>query len=124
MRRSMLIFLASPFFGFFGSMNAGEGRLLRQPTVGANSIAFVHAGEIWTVERTGWIARRLTSGEGRKALPRFSPDGKWIAYSEQISGNTDVFLIPAAGGVPHRLTYHPDADIVRGWTPDGKSILI
>ena len=53
----------------------------------------------------------------------FSPDGNTIAFSGEYDGNVDVFTMPASGGVPKRITYHPDADRVVGWTPDGKHIL-
>ncbi len=105
------------------SVRSEESRLLRQPTVSATHIAFVYANDIWIAERSGGVARRLTTSEGAETEPRFSPDGKWIAFTGQYDGNTDVFVVSSAGGDPKRLTYHPGADIVRGWTPDGKAIL-
>ncbi len=103
---------------------AGAGaqgaRFLRQPSVGPQSIAFVHASDIWVVGRQGGEARRLTSHEGAETNPAFSPDGRWIAFTGSYGGNQDVYVIPAAGGQPERLTWHPSADIVMGWTPDGK----
>ncbi len=104
-------------------VHAQESRLLRQPTVSATQIAFVYASDLWVVERTGGAARRLTTAEGAETEPRFSPDGKWIAFTGQYDGNTDVFIVPSSGGEPKRLTYHPGADIVRGWTLDGKSVV-
>src|SRR5580692_13034799 len=98
-------------------------RLLRSPTVSATQIAFIYANNIWTVERAGGTARRLTSFQGQTSNPHFSPDGKWIAFSAEYAGNTDVYVIPSEGGEPKRLTWHPGADSVEGWTPDGKSIL-
>ncbi len=97
--------------------------LLQNPTLSQDQIAFTYAGDLWTVARTGGDAKRLTTGVGLEFHPSFSPDGKWIAFSGQYDGNTDVYLIPAAGGVPRRLTYHPDDDEVVGWTPDGKRII-
>ena len=55
-------------------------------------------------------------------MPHFSPDEKWIAFSAQYDGNTDVYVIPSEGGSPKRLSFHPSADIVQGWTPDGEVI--
>src|SRR5512144_641008 len=101
----------------------GPTRLLRMPTVSATQIAFAYANNIWLVERSGGIARRLTSFQGLTTNPRFSPDGKWIAFSGQYAGNTDVYVIPAAGGEPKRLTWHPGGDEAQGWTADGKSIV-
>jgi tricorn protease len=98
-------------------------RLLRSPTVSATQIAFVYANNIWVVERAGGRARRLTSFQGQTTNPHFSPDGKWIAFSADYAGNTDVYVVPADGGEPKRLTWHPGADTVQGWTPDGKAIV-
>ena len=101
----------------------GSTRMLRMPTVSATHIAFAYANNIWTVERAGGMARRLTSFQGQTTNPHFSPDGKWIAFSAEYAGNTDVYVVPSEGGEPKRLTWHPGADTVEGWTPDGKSIL-
>ena len=73
--------------------------------------------------RAGGDAIRLTTGPGIEARPVFSPDGTKVAFSGEYDGNVDIFVIPAGGGVPQRLTWHPAGDIVLGWTPDGKSIL-
>lgn len=100
-----------------------ECRLLRQPDIQGDRIAFVYAGDLWTVARAGGLAQRLTSHEGVELLPKFSPDGKTIAFTGQYDGNTDVFTIPAEGGEPTRLTWHPGADQVAEWYPDGNSIL-
>ena len=98
----------------------GQGtRFLRQPDVSASRIVFLHANDLWTVGRDGGNAIRLTSSEGAETDPAFSPDGQWIAFSGQYEGNVDVYLMPAAGGQPERLTWHPAADVVQGWTPDG-----
>ena len=76
---------------------AGPTRLLRMPAVSATQIAFVYANNIWVVERAGGLARRLTSFQGQTSNPHFSPDGKWIAFSGDYAGNTDVYVVPAAG---------------------------
>ena len=98
-------------------------RLLRQPTVSANQIAFAYANNIWIVPRAGGMARRVTSFQGTTVNPKFSPDGASIAFSAEYGGNLDVYVVRAEGGEPRRLTWHPGADTVQGWTPDGKSIL-
>jgi tricorn protease len=103
--------------------NTPATRLLRTPTVSATQIAFAYANNIWVVERSGGIARRLTSFQGQTGNPHFSPDGKTIAFSAEYGGNTDVYTVPAEGGEPKRLTWHPGADSAQGWTPDGKSVL-
>jgi tricorn protease len=103
--------------------NGGPTKLLRMPTVSATQIGFAYANNIWTVERAGGMARRLTSFQGQTTNPHFSPDGKWIAFSGEYAGNVDVYVVPAEGGEPKRLTWHPGADSVQGWTPDGASIV-
>jgi tricorn protease len=100
-----------------------ECRLLRQPDIQGDKIVFVYAGDLWTVSRAGGVAQRLTSHEGVELLPKFSPDGKAIAFTGQYDGNTDVFTIPTEGGEPARLTWHPGPDQVAEWYPDGRSIL-
>jgi tricorn protease len=96
--------------------------LLRDPSVSKTQIAFSYAGNIWIASRDGNNVRRLTSG-GHEGKPLFSPDGSQIAFSGDYDGTHSVYVVPAAGGVPHRLTYHPADYEVVGWTPDGKRIL-
>ena len=103
--------------------DAQGSRFLRQPTVSADLIAFVHANDIWTVGREGGNATRLTSDDGAETHPHFSPDGRWIAFSGQFEGNTDVYVMPATGGQPTRLTWHPGADLAMGWAPAGDILL-
>jgi tricorn protease len=110
----------------FASRPAANGsptKLLRMPTVSSTQIAFTYANNVWTVDRAGGAARRLTSFQGQTTNPHFSPDGKWIAFSGEYAGNVDVYVMPAEGGEPKRLTWHPGADSVQGWTPDGKAIV-
>ncbi|MDE3067439.1 MAG: PD40 domain-containing protein [Verrucomicrobiota bacterium] len=116
----LLLAVASPFFSFAKSY---EPLLLRSPTLSRTQIAFAYGGEIWIVSRDGGNARRLVTGSDRLTGPVFSPDGKVVAYTGDYHGNDDVYVAPAAGGEPRRLTYHPGADIAIGWTPDGKNVL-
>jgi tricorn protease len=97
--------------------------LLLHPSLSKDQIAFRHADDIWVVARTGGEAVRLTSTASVVGGPFFSPDGQTIAWSARIHGNVDVYTIPANGGVPHRLTWHPGDDTVVGWSPDGKDVL-
>ncbi|MBI1739978.1 MAG: PD40 domain-containing protein [Candidatus Koribacter versatilis] len=97
--------------------------LLRQPTVSKSEIVFTYAGDLWSVARDGGEAHRLTSALGTNMDAKFSPDGSMIAFTGRYAGNRDVYVMPAGGGQPRRLTYHPAADEVMGWTPDGKSVL-
>jgi tricorn protease len=106
------------------SAGAAGTRLLRQPTVSATQIAFTYAGDVWVVGRAGGDARRLTSFPGVETAPRFSPDGRQVAFTGEYAGNQDVYVVPVEGGEPTRLTWHPGADLVRGWTPDGKHVVL
>ena len=84
---------------------AKEARLLRFPAIHEGQIVFTYAGDLYTVPDKGGVARKLTSDVGYEMFARFSPDGKWIAFTGQYDGNTEVYLMPAEGGVPRRLTY-------------------
>ncbi|MEO1261436.1 MAG: PDZ domain-containing protein [Bacteroidota bacterium] len=109
-------FFLTVYFPLFGQGT----QLLRQPTISSDHIVFVYANDLWKVGINGGDAIRLTSGEGYESLPHFSPDEKWIAFTAEYGGNTDVYVVPAEGGTPKRLTWHPSGDFVQGWTPDGQ----
>ena len=100
-----------------------DARMLRFPDISADRIVFVYAGDLWTVPKEGGLARKLSSPKGQELFPKFSPDGRTIAFSGNYDGNTDVYVMPVDGGTPKRLTHHPDADLVVEWYPDGKHIL-
>lgn len=82
-----------------------EARLLRFPAIHGDQIVFTYAGDLFTVNETGGVARRLTNHDGFNMFPRFSPDGNYIAFTGQYDGNTEVYLMPSQGGVPERLTH-------------------
>jgi tricorn protease len=96
--------------------------LVQSPTLSRTQVVFVYGGYLWSVPREGGEARQLTTG-GHEALPVFSPDGNWIAFTGQYDGNIDAYVMPAEGGEPRRLTWHPDLDVAVGWTPDSKRVL-
>ena len=98
-------------------------KMLTDPALSADRIAFVYGNDIWTCRLDGTGVQRITSGPGVKVRPAFSPDGSLLAFSAELDGNLDVYVVPAAGGVPKRLTWHPGRDVVQGFTPDGKSVL-
>jgi tricorn protease len=100
-----------------------DTRLLSDPAVSSEQVAFSYANDLWVANLDGSGVRRLTSHPGIEANPRFSPDGRWIAFSGEYDGNTDVFIVSSAGGVPRRLTWHPGEDIPLGFTPDGTAVL-
>ncbi|PYU68448.1 MAG: hypothetical protein DMG49_15975, partial [Acidobacteria bacterium] len=101
----------------------GPTKLLRFADISKDKVVFAYAGDLWISSRDGGAARRLTSHVGDELYPKFSPDGKWIAFTGEYDGNPDIYVISAEGGEPKRLTFHPSNDIVLGWTPDGKNIL-
>ncbi len=90
-----LPWLAAPLFAvaLAASPNGESTRLLRSPTVSAKQIAFAYANNIWVVDRTGGVARRLTSFQGQTTNPHFSPDGQWIAFSGEYAGNFDIYVV-------------------------------
>jgi tricorn protease len=101
---------------------------MRFPTASADFIAFVAYGNLWTVARSGGMAVRLTDDPGQVLAPRFSPDGRSIAFTWRREGGSDVYVLPVSGGAPTRLTFGPTLNgsydnIVTGWTPDGTKIL-
>ena len=98
--------------------------LLKQPSVSADKLSFVYAGDIWVANRDGSNPRRLTSSPAKESSPVFSPDGTRIAFMANYEDNTDTYVIPVSGGQPKRLTWHPGSDIPTGWTADGTAVTI
>jgi tricorn protease len=97
--------------------------LLQSPSLSQTTIAFRYADDIWTVPRGGGAAERLTSTGVVREGPYFSPDGTEIAYSARLHGGLDVYVVPATGGIPRRITWHPMGNSVIGWSRDGKDVL-
>jgi tricorn protease len=100
-----------------------DAKLMRFPDISQNKICFVYGGDIWLVNKEGGLAKKLSSLQGEESFPRFSPDGKYIAFSGNYDGNTDVYVISSEGGVPRRVTNHPGTDRFIDWTPDGKELI-
>ncbi len=98
-------------------------RFMMHPHVGDGMIAFSYQGDIWVVDEDGANPRRVTSHVAQESQPRFSPDGRWIAFSSNRFGNNDVFVIPVEGGEPRQLTFHTGNDAVGGWSRDGSHVL-
>ncbi len=99
---------------------ADDQGFLRYPDVCGDKVAFSSEGDLWIAPIDGGKAYRLTIHDGNERYPKFSPDGKWIAYSGQYDGNQDVFVMPVSGGEPKRLTFHPGGEGVVGWSKDGR----
>jgi tricorn protease len=95
----------------------------RTPHIAGSLIAFAYADDIWVANADGSNTRRLTAHIARETNPRFSPDGRWIAFSSNRFGNYDVFIVPVTGGEPTQLTWHNANDEVQYWTPDGRGIV-
>jgi len=94
--------------------------MLRYPDVSADRIVFVYGNDLWTVPHGGGVASPLSSPAGAEQHPKFSSDGRTIAFVANYDGNQDLYTIPADGGVPLRVTHHPAPEALCDWTPDGK----
>lgn len=105
------------------SVSAQGTRLLRQPTISADHVAFAYGGDLWLADRSGGDARRLTSTPAVESDPHFSPDGRWLAFTSNRSGTDAVYVVATEGGTPTRLTWYPASTHTVGWTPDGRSVL-
>lgn len=102
----LLIFCLFIFSGLVGSaQELQEARLLRFPAVHGDQVVFAYAGDLYRLEGDSGIARRITSHEGYEVFPRFSPNGEQLAFTGQYQGNTEVYVMPATGGNPERITY-------------------
>ncbi len=100
-----------------------DAGLFRFPDVSKTQIVFTYGNDIWIVPKKGGTAEKLSSPAGVESFPKFSPDGKTIAFTGNYDGNSDAYTIAVNGGVPERLTSHGMPDRVVGWTPDGKRVL-
>lgn len=100
-----------------------EVRLARHPDLHGDRLAFSYYGDVWLADGDGSDPRRLTVHPALDAFPRFSPDGRWLAFSSRRQGNHDVYIIPVEGGRARQLTVHSSDDLVLGWTPDSRAVL-
>ncbi len=101
----------------------GVRHLMRCADVHEDQIVFTYENDLWMGSTAGGDARRITNDPGSEVWAKFSPDGKWLAFTAQYDGGADVYVMDARGGVPRRLTYHPAVDRVLGWWPDGERVL-
>lgn len=123
MKKTTSLFATVLFLVTTFSVFGREARLVRYPHYHNGRIVFTYLGDIWTADENGQNVQRLTVNRARDVYPRFSPDGKWIAFSSDRNGNLDVFLIPAQGGTAKQLTTHSADDTVLGWSSDSQSVL-
>ena len=117
----------------FSSTAYTQTKLLRFPDISDNRVVFTYAGDLWIAPAAGGSAVRLTAHPGVEVFAKFSPDGKWIAFTGQYDGDEQVYVIPSGGGVPRQLTFYPARgplaprwgydNQVYGWTRDGQRII-
>ena len=115
---------------FVGFGATAQTKLLRFPDVYGDRVVFTYGGDLWTTSTSGGTATRLTAHPGVETYAKFSPDGKWIAFTGQYDGDEQVYVIPSGGGEPRQLTFYPSRgplaprwgydNQVQGWTKDGK----
>ena len=124
LRRSCLASFLTVVIVFSAALAAAAPiKLARHPDYRAGKIVFSYLGDLWIANEDGTGAHRVSDHTARDIYPRFSPDGKWIAFSSNRYGNNDVFIIPAEGGAAKQLTFHSGNDEVVGWSRDGKSVV-
>jgi tricorn protease len=115
------------------SWTSAQTKLLRFPDIHGDLVVFCHGGDLWKAPVAGGTAIRITAHPGQELFPKFSPDGKQIAFTAQYDGDEQVYVVPTAGGIPRQLTYYPAHgpltprwgfdNQVYGWTADGRSVL-
>ena len=102
---------------------AGEARFMSTPDIRGDRVVFAWEGDLYTTGVPGGTAIRLTSHPGNEYAPKFSPDGKWIAYTTANNNVLDVWVMPSEGGAPTRLTWPPLGGQVVAWTPDSRHVV-
>jgi tricorn protease-like protein len=110
LRAALLSYLlvGLPLFADANGIDINNTRLLSHPAISKDHVAFTYAGDLWVAGLDGKSVKRLTADDGQQGFPAFSPDGSLIAFTAQYEGNPDVYVVPVAGGVPTRLTWHRD----------------
>ena len=114
------------------STAVAQTKLLRFPDIHGDRVVFTYGGDLWLAPATGGSAIRLTSHPGVELFGKFSPDGKWIAFTGQYDGDEQVYVVSSAGGVPRQLTFYPAKgplaprwgydNQIYGWSKDGRRI--
>jgi tricorn protease len=135
LKKLLFVWIVSVFLAGVGlAQETQEGRLMRFPDIYKDKIVFMYGGDLWLASSSGGEAHRITSDPGRELFPKFSPDGKWIAFTGQYDGNFNVYVMPAQGGQPRQLTFYQGAaaqlsdrmgihNEVLTWTPDSKRVV-
>ncbi len=126
-------FAITLFLGLFLVVGAAaQTKLLRFPDIHGDRVVFTYGGDLWTASTSGGTAIRLTTHPGVETYAKFSPDGKWIAFTAQYDGDEQVYVVSAQGGEPKQLTFYPSRgplaprwgfdNQVHGWTKDGRIV--
>jgi tricorn protease len=110
-----------------------QTKLLRFPDAHGDTVVFTYGGDLWRAPLAGGTATRLTSARGVELFAKYSPDGRWIAFTGQLDGDEQVYVVPSDGGEARQLTFYPSKgplpdrwgwdNQVYGWTPDGTAVL-
>src|SRR6202040_4129628 len=133
-KRLLLLLLMLAFAVAGSTQEMPEGRMMRFPDIYKDKVVFMYGGDLWLASTSGGVARRITSHPGRELFPKFSPDGKWIAFTGQYDGNFNVYVMPSDGGQPKQLTFYQGSaqplsdrmgihNEVVTWFPDSKHIV-
>ena len=132
-QRSISWLLMLVALGAMAERAAAQTKLLRFPDSHGDHLVFTYGGDLWSAPAAGGTATRLTAHPGLELFARFSPDGRWIAFTGQYDGDEQVYVVASAGGVPRQLTFYPASgplpprwgydNQVYGWTPDGEAVL-
>lgn len=127
MRRKLLLLSAGFLLWCIGAVSAGEKGYYRFPALHENRVVFTAEGDLWQYDEVSGQCFRMTTHHGMEAHPAFSPDGQWIAFNGEYEGPNEVYLIPASGGVPRRITFEGQkgngGPRVYGWTSEGQLLL-
>lgn len=123
MKRLYLNLSLTFFFLAVAAFAQEQGRFMTDPDINGNKIVFTYEGDLWLVNSDGGTATRLTTFPGVEYRARFSPDGKWIAFTASYDGAQSIYVMPSEGGVPTRITYTPGGAETVTWTPDGKRVV-
>ncbi len=124
-RRLQFLTAISIFFGVVSSQAfATQTKLLRHPDISQTQVVFSYAEDLWIAPKSGGRAVRLTGSPGEETHPKFSPDGRYVAFTAPYAdGNEDIYVVPVSGGVPKRITHHPAFDRLIDWHPNGQSLI-
>ena len=122
MKKASIFFLLGTLLFSAGLFAASEGRFMSYPDIRGDKIVFTYEDDLWLLDGCGGTAIRLTNHPGMEYAAKFSPDGKWIAFTGNYDGGSQVYVMPADGGTPRRVTYRDSSQVIT-WTPDGRKIV-